>query len=241
MGVGYAVSPLRRMIFVDQAAIPESADVPFAALIPRGFRATPWREIEKHLYSPAIPDIVTWRTKLSKKYRSQLLEPLIWDENSAFETSEDVSTHADVLLRYVAAALDRQGAAEAAQMLFGRDDVPEKDIQRECASAAGRGFAGAYPQLLLDAMFWFPFERDFIIEEPDWDGRVNRFGSAGHLVHELEEIREFIRHAEPSATAWAPERDEPPTVLGQVWQCGETIYRLAVTATRQRLPLWTTG
>ena len=126
MGVGYAVSPLRRMIFVDQAAIPESADVPFAALIPRGFRATPWREIEKHLYSPAIPDIVTWRTKLSKKYRSQLLEPLIWDENSAFETSEDVSTHADVLLRYVAAALDRQGAAEGRKCFLAATTFQKK-------------------------------------------------------------------------------------------------------------------
>jgi len=241
MGIGYAVSPLHRMIFIDQASIPESADARFAFPIPRGFRATPWSEIEKHLYSPTIPDIVAWRAKLSEKYRSQLLEPLIWDENSAFETSEDVATHADVLLRYVAALLDRQGAAEAAQLLFSRDDVPGEDIQRECAIAAGRGFAGAYPQLLLDTAFWFPFERDFIIEEPDWGGRVERFGSAGHLVQELEEIRNFIRHAEPSATAWAPDRDDPPTVLGQVWQCSETIYRLAVAATRRRLPLWTTG
>jgi hypothetical protein len=131
MGIGYAVSPLHRMIFIDQAAIPEAADARFAFPIPQGFRATPWSEVEKHLYSPAIPDIVAWRAKLSEKYRSQLLEPLIWDENSAFEMSEEVSTHADALLRYVAALLDRQGAAEAAPMLFGRDDVPGEDIQRE--------------------------------------------------------------------------------------------------------------
>ncbi|HUI34893.1 MAG TPA: hypothetical protein VLX67_05175 [Stellaceae bacterium] len=241
MGIGYAVSPLHRMIFIDRAAIPESADARSVLPIPRGFRATPWSEIEKHLYSPAIPDVVAWRAKLSEKYRSQLLEPLIWDERSAFETSEEVSTHADALLRYVAALLDRQGAAEAAQVLFGRDDVPGEDIQREYAAAAGRGFAGAFPQLLLDTMFWFPFERDFIIEEPDWEGRVERFGSAGHLVQELKKIRNFIRHAEPSATGWTSDRNDPPTVLGQVWRCSETIYRLAVTATRRRLPLWTTG
>src|SRR5579862_3841913 len=181
MGIGYAVSPLHRMTFADLAAIPESADAQLADLIPQGFRATPWNEIEKHLYSPAIPDIVAWRTKLSEKYHDQLLEPLIWNENSAFETSEDVSTHADAPLRYVAAVLDRQGAAETAKTLLGHADIP------------------------------------------------------------AEEIRNFIRHTEPSAIRWTPDRGDPPTVLGQVWQCGDTVYRLAVTATRQHLPLWTTG
>ena len=200
MGIGYAVSPLHRIIFVDQAVIPESADVRFAFPIPRGFRATPWSEIEKHLYSPAIPVIVAWRAKLSKKYRNQLLEPLIWDENSAFERSEDVATHADVLLRYVAAVLDRQGAAEAAKMLFGRDDVPGEEIQRELTVAQGRALPAHSLSFCWTRCFGF---RSGAISSSRNPTGTDMWNASDRWVISFRNSKRFaISFAEPSRRQW---------------------------------------
>ena len=241
MGIGYAVSPPHRIAVIDAAAIPREADAALLFPIPPGSRALPWNEIAKHLRSPTVAAITQWRAGLSAKYRSQLHEPLCWDEDSVFEESEDVPTRADMLLRHAGALVDRLGAVAAAAALRGREDIPRAEIETEAAAAERRGFVGAFPQLLLGAAFWFPFRRDLIIEEPDWSGNLRRFGSAAHLVRELEVLRDFIGRADAAATAWGRDRDDPPTVLGQAWQGSETIYRLVATATRRRLPLWTTG
>ncbi|WP_218279127.1 hypothetical protein, partial [Pseudomonas sp. FW300-N1A5] len=51
------------------------------------------------------------------------------------------------------------------------------EVEAAFANAERRGFGERFPQLLLGASFWLPFSRNLMIEEPDWDGAVQRYGS----------------------------------------------------------------
>ena len=89
--MGYSVSPLHRVRYLDQSAAHEKPIV-------RG-------------ENPALDSSLEWRQRLQSKYAEQLGEGLSWDECSAFEDSEDVATGGDMRLHYVAAVLDQSGPA----------------------------------------------------------------------------------------------------------------------------------
>lgn len=241
MGVGYSASPLHRIAYLepDPNATEQLAPPPFLKDFPPG---TVWDGRPTRFRSPARADIVAWREGISTKYHGQLGEDLSWNEDSDFERSEDVATSADMLFRYVAAVLDQQGNERAARVLLGAIKPPYELLDRVFTDADRRSFAGKFPHLLLGAHYWLPFQRHLIIEEPDWQGNVRRFGSTTRLNGEVRIVRAFIAAADPSATYWTAKRVErPPDVLAAAWQASDTIFRLGSAALSHHLPLWTTG
>ena len=242
MGVGYSASPLHRISYLEPVEDVKAETPPFdpisSFLLKTG---AVWDGKPQVFRSPTIADVVRWRTRVSDKYRDQLDEVLFWDENSTFETSEDVATSADMLLRYTAAVLDLRGAV-GVRLLVGTAKPAYSVLDAVFAGAERRGFGGRFPQLLLGATCWLPFKRHLIIEEPDWRGDVGRYGSLFRLSDELAEVRGFIADADPGATAWVADKGTPQDdVLAAAWQASDTVSRLCGVAVGQCLPLWTTG
>jgi hypothetical protein len=79
-----------------------------------------------------------------------------------------------------------------------------------------------------------------MIEEPNWDGKVNRYGSVFHLTDEVTTVRAAIADSQPSV-ADATAADTSDKVIVAAWQTSNTILRLATIAAAKQLPLWTTG
>jgi hypothetical protein len=108
------------------------------------------------------------------------------------------------------------------------------------ADAERRAFGGRFPQLLLGARFWLPFSRNLMIEEPDWEGAVERYGSVPRLLDEITAIRAGIATADPSVEQSA-ESEALEYSLAAAWQTSATVLRIATIAVEKHLPLWTTG
>lgn len=255
MGIGYEVSPLHRIAYLDTAAMERQQ---MAAPTPKndageqyvldlltgfpgaGTGGKPKVIIGAPVFRyPAADTVIPWRDRLAAKYRGQLGEALTWDEGSDFEDGDDVATSADVMLRYVTALVDEGGPA-ALTRLVGAERPAQADLERALTRAEQRGYTGHYPQLLLVEQYWLPFHRDMIIEEPDWEGHPCRFGSVGNLLREVTEVRALIRRADPKVVRWTANDDAPEHVLDAAWQASETVYRLARLAVAHHLPLWCT-
>jgi len=216
LGVGYAASALHRILdlVTDESAAAPSEPPPELA---QAFPGVKWGRPAKFRATP-VADILAWRERLAEKYWSQLGEILTWDEENDFEAAEDTRTSADVQFHYLAALIDERG--------------PE---------AVGRhGFTSRFPQMLLGAMHWLPFERNLIIEEPDWRGKLRRFGSSERLIEEIIDLRDLIAAADLRATEQNPDQGRED-LLGAAWQASETVARIGAIAVRERVPLWTTG
>ena len=243
MGVGYSASALHWISYLEPIAgakeqQPPSDPVTTTLLKMRG---TVWDGRPREFRSPSVGSIIQWRTELAAKYQTQLEEDLLWDEQSSFEESEDVATSADMLLRYVAAVLDQHGAA-APRILPGTVQPSHSELEQVFAEANRRGFGGRFPQLMLGARYWLPFQRHLMIEEPNWFGSVERYGSLFRLADEIDDVRTFIAAADPSATKWTANRvTAPEDILSAAWQASDTVSRLAAVAAARHVPLWTTG
>ncbi|MEI9982925.1 MAG: hypothetical protein WDN69_06730 [Aliidongia sp.] len=240
LGVGYQASALHLISyrFVDEKA-------PYTTAPPSGWKLPPipgakFMTEPARLRSPAMEDIIAWRDNLAAKYASQLGELLSWDEPSDFRKSEDAAVSGDLLLRYVA-AVARQGGADELVKLVGRQKPAQEELRRVLDGAIQQGFTGRFPQILLGTQIWLPFQRNLIIEEPDWQGKTNRFGSTYRLEDEVRELRVAIEKADPRSVQWTSEREVPDQILGAAWQASETIARICAVATARHLPLWTTG
>jgi hypothetical protein len=242
MGVGYCVSALHRITYLDTFAM--STRVPV-----RG-RDSTVDSLAAHLgakvgegsarfRSPTVKDILAWRERLATQYRDQLDEGLTWDEGGTFETSEDVSTSDDVMFHYVIAVLDQRGQAEFRRLIDVRKPPPE-ELDAVFVEASRRGFGGRFPHLLLGASLWLPFKRPLMIEEPNWEGHVDRYGSVYHLVDEVTTLRAAIADVQPSLlhSSAAEVSDQ---VMVAAWQISNTVVRLATIAAARHLPLRTTG
>jgi hypothetical protein len=167
------------------------------------------------------------------------LENLTWDEDTTFEVSEDVATSGDVMFHYVAAILDQRGPSELSK-LIDSTEPPRQEFDAVFTEADRRGFGGHFPHLLLGAKLWLPFKKHLMIEEPDWDGKLDRYGSVYHLVDEVNTVRAAIAKAQPSFVhASADETSDK--AISAAWQASNTILRLAKIAAAKHLPLWTTG
>ena len=236
MGVGYCASALHLIAYI--AADETTATTEPPPGIPKlpGARYLRWPVPLRH--TPPV-EIVAWRARIAAKYRPQLGELLTWPEDSEFSASEDAATSCDLMLRYVA-AIAEAGGSKALRALAGVHEPDPVEIRGALAEAQRRGFAGRFPQLLLGCSFWLPFQRNMIIEEPDWNGNQQRFGSAYSLEPELRELRALITEADPSATAWTALRDVPDQVLWAAWQASDTIMGIGAAAISRHLPLWTT-
>ena len=243
MGVGYSVSALHRITYLDTSALRSRPWVkgrnravdamdgpPLGAAVsdaPVSFR------------SPAARDIVAWRQRVARKYSEELADELTWDENSAFTVSEDVGTHDDVMLHYLAAVLDQHGPSEVSR-LAERGEPASEAIEAAFAEAERRGFGGHFPHLLLGANVWLPYKGPLMIEEADWEGHRNRFGSTLHLLDEVTAVRSAIAEAQPSIRDSSPSESSRSTLV-VAWQAASTVVRLAKIAVAQHLPLWRTG
>jgi hypothetical protein len=242
MGVGYSVSPLHRISRLDLSAVTtrppvkgSDSTIDYAAKIVGANVG----EGTVRFRSPTTEDILAWRARLATKYRDELEEELTWDENSTFEVSEDVETGGDVMFHYVAAVLDQRGKSELSR-LIDVEKPPQRGLDAAFDEAARRGFGGCFPHLLLGASLWFPFERQLMIEEPNWDGNVHRYGSVFHLVDEVSTVRAAIADVQPSVIDF-PAAETSDQVMVAAWQASNTILRLATIAAAKHLPLWTTG
>jgi hypothetical protein len=191
------------------------------------------------LRSPTTEEILAWRARLTTKYRDELEEELTWDEGSTFEVSQDVGTSADVMFHYVAAVFDQRGKSELSN-LIDVDKLTPRELDAAFTESARRGFGGCFPHLLLGANLWLPFKRQLMIEEPNWDGNVHRYGSVFHLVDEVTTVRAAIADAQPSVIH-SPAAETSDRVMVSAWQTSNTILRLATIAAAKHLPLWTTG
>jgi hypothetical protein len=242
MGVGYSVSPLHRIIRMDFSQLTTrppviGSDSPIdhlAELIGTNVGVGSPR-----LYSSTVGEIRTWRQGLARKYRDQLEENLTWDEDTAFEVSEEVGTSSDVMFHYIAAILDQRGKSELSK-LIDITEPPRNEYESVFAEADRRGFGGRFPQLLLGANLWFPFKKHLMIEEPNWEGKLDRYGSVFHLVNEITTVRAAIAEAYPSFVH-ASDDETSDRVIYAAWQTSSIILRLAKVAGAKHLPLWTTG
>ena len=237
MGVGYAASALHRIFYLvtDKTGAAPAEPPPELAQI---FPGVKWGGPAKFRGTP-LADVLRWRERLAEKYWSQLGEMLTWDEESEFEAAEDTSTSADVQLRYLAAFIGERGA-DALPDLIGAGKPSHQEFERAFTAVERRGFTGRFPQLLLGAMRWLPFERNLILEESDWGGKLARFGSTERLMDEITELRDLIAQTDPRATDWNPDQ-QPEDILGAAWQASDTVARIGAIAVTKRLPLWTTG
>lgn len=189
--------------------------------------------------SPSIEVILAWRDKIAAKYRDQLEEELTWDESSTFETSEDVATSGDVLFHYAAAVLDQRGASEL-RKLADVTEPPREEYEAAFAEADRRSFSGRFPQLLLGAEVWLPYKKNLMIEEPNWDDRLDRYGSVVRLIEEVTAVRAAIAEAQPSVVRSSDFRTSDK-MLNAAWHTSSIILRIAAIAAARHLPLWTTG
>ena len=242
MGVGYCVSPLQRIIRFDVSPITSRPPV-------KGSKS-PIDQLAEltganvgvgtpRLYSPAVERILVWRQGVATKYRDQLEEQLTWDEDATFNVSEDVATSGDALFHYVAAVLDQNGPSELSKLI----DAAEPSTQEfgaVFAEADRRGFGGRFPHLLLGANLWLPFKKHLMIEEPNWEGKLDRYGSVFHLVDEVTAVRAAIADTQPSVIH-SSATNTSDKVIVPAWQTSTTILRLATIAAAKHLPLWTTG
>jgi hypothetical protein len=242
MGVGYCVSPLHRIIHFDESPtntrppvkgsnspIDQIAEAMGAKI---GVGST-------RLYSPTLEDIDAWRQGIATKYRDQLEENLTWDEGTTFEVSEEVATGSDVMFHYLAAILDQRGISELSK-LSDVTEPPEQEYETVFAEADRRGFAGRFPQLLLGANLWLPFKKHLIIEEPNWVGKLARYGSVFRLVDEITTVRAAIAKVQPSFVHASTDETAHKEMFA-AWQASSAILRLANIATAKHLPFWTTG
>jgi hypothetical protein len=239
MGVGYAASALHRIAYLEPVPGSEPGTKPPPFPLPPD---AVWDARLTRFSSPDAAAIIAWRERISAKYDPELGERLWWDEESDFAQSEDVRTRADMLFRFVAAILDQRGPDTAATALEGATKPSPLELTAVFGEAERRGLAGRFPQLLLGARYWLPFQRNVIIEEPSWRGAVERYGSLFRLAEELNGVRDFIASTDASAIHWtAKQVAEPPNLLASAWQVSDTVSRLAAVAVSKRLPLWTTG
>lgn len=246
MGVGWSASPLHRIAYLDTSSMPGRpavhGDDPLTDLLIANGGMVTVHDGPMRSRSPPNADILAWRDRIALKYRSQLGEDLSWNEDSTFERSEDAATSADMLLRYVAALVDQRGP-DAARGLANTGKPATAELDSVFAEATRRGFGGRFPQLLLGAQYWLPFQRHMIIEEPSWMGNVERYGSTFRVMNELEVLRTSIIDADPSVAVRTASRPMTPEgdVLAAAWQASDTMARLCSAAIAQNLPLWTTG
>jgi hypothetical protein len=242
MGVGYCVSPLHRMTYFDTSAMTTRPPVTGSG--------SPIDQIAEatganvgvgtpRLYSPTEGEILVWRQGVATKYRDQLEEQLTWDEDTTFEVSEDVATIGDVMFHYAAAILDQHGKSELSK-LIDAEKPSTQEFDAVFAEADRRGFGGRFPHLLLGANLWLPYKRQLMIEEPNWEGKLARYGSVFHLVDEVTTVRAAMVDTQPSVIhSSAGETSDQVIVVA--WQTSSTILRLAAIAAAKHLPLWTTG
>jgi len=244
MGVGYQVSPLCRLVRLDTAELHARPAVTGENPLLDAIKDATGREVQVadgplRTRSPTVGSILAWRQRIASKYRDQLDEELTWDEGSTYEDSEDVATSGDVMLRFAAAVLDQRGQAGLSSMI--RQRRPNSDeMEAAFANADRRGFGGRFPQLLLGARFWLPFSRNLMIEEPDWEGAQERYGSVPRLLDEITAIRAGIAEVDPSVEQSAGP-DALQYSLAAAWETSATVLRLATIASERHLPLWTTG
>jgi hypothetical protein len=239
MAVGYHASPLHRIR--DLEAIEAAGGSPQPPGTSYGLGTNPratWDGRPTRYRSAGIDDIVRWRSALTEKYRGQLSEKLRWDESSDFEQSGDVADSEDVSLRYAAAVLDQHGPAPF-RALSGQTKPSSPTLDAAFAEASRRGFSGRFPQLLLRARYWLPYERDLIMEEPNWRGEIERYGSLFRLSDELAEIRAGLTAAGAAAARATADQAPKPDILAAAWQASDVVARLCAAAVARRLPLWT--
>ena len=244
MGIGYQVSSLHRLIRMDTAELHGRPAVRGENPLLDAIKGASDREVQiadgpLRPRSPKVESILAWRQRLASKYRDQLDEELTWDEGSTYESSDNVATSGDVMLHFAAAVLDQRGQAGLRSMIRQRRPTSD-EMEAAFGNAERRGFAGRFPQLLLGARFWLPFSRNLMIEEPDWDGAVERYGSVPRLLDELTEIRAVMAEADPSVEH-TTEQDALEHSLAAAWQTSATVLRLVTIAAQRHLPLWTTG
>jgi hypothetical protein len=242
MGVGYCVSPLHRIIHFDVSPITTRPPVKGSNSPIDQVAELTGAEVgvgTPRLDSPGVEEILVWRQGVATKYRDLLDEQLTWDEDTTFKVSEDVATSGDVMFHYVAAVLDQHGQSELSKLI----DAAEPSTQEfgaVFAEADRRGFGGRFPHLLLGANLWLPFKKHLMIEEPNWEGKLDRYGSVFHLVDEVTTVRTAIADTQPSVIH-SSATNTSDKVIVPAWQTSSTILRLAAIAAAKHLPLWTTG
>jgi hypothetical protein len=242
MGVGYCVSPLHRMTHFDTSAVTTRAPVKGSDSPIEQIAEATGAKVglgPPRLYSPTIEEILAWRRVVATKYRDQLEEPLTWEEDTTFEVSEEVATSGDVMFRYVAAILDQRGTLEL-EKLIDITEPPRHEYRAVFAEADRRGFGGRFPHLLLGANLWLPFRSQLMIEEPNWNGKLDRYGSVFHLVDEITTVRAAVADAGPSLIHSSAVQTSDKVIVA-AWQTSNTILRFATIAAARHLPLWTTG
>jgi len=158
---------------------------------------------------------------------------------TTLEVSEDVAIGDDAMFHYLAAIFDQRGTSELSK-LVDITEPPTHEYEAVFAEADRRAFGGCFPQLLLGANLWLPYKRHLMIEEPNWEGKVERYGSVYHLVDEIITVRAAIADVQPSIVHASAEERSDKAIFG-AWQASNTILRLAQVAAAEQLPLWTTG
>jgi len=240
MGVGYSASGFHNIAYgveADGSVAPETPSWLKDAAEELGLAVAPG---PTRFRSSPVADIVAWRNRLAAKYQDKLGELLMWDEACEYVASEDVASSADARIRYVAALVEK-GGPQVLHGLIGVDEPRRNAMDKVFDALEREGSSGQFRQLLMVTRYWLPFQRDVILDEPDWQGDEGQMGSTFRLADELVALRAMIAEADPASTAWTRDREVPESVLGAAWQASDTILHLCTDAMARKLPLWTTG
>lgn len=162
MGSAYSVGPLHKVSYLEP--VPGAPPATDRAQILQILPNTTGEIRPMRFRSPRPSEIIAWRDRISAKYRSQLQEDLVWDEEADFNESDHVASSGELMLRYVAAVLDGRGSEAAARALRGAPRPPWEVQAPDVSAALQRGFAGRFPHLLLGTTCWLPYRNHLIIE-----------------------------------------------------------------------------
>jgi hypothetical protein len=122
MGIGYQVAPLHRLIVINTAELHSRPAVRGENPLFDVIKDASGRDVQVadgplRMRSPSVESILAWRQRIASKYRDQLDEDLTWDEDSTYESSDDVATSGDAMLHFAAALLDQRGQTGLSSMI----------------------------------------------------------------------------------------------------------------------------
>lgn len=247
MSIGYNVSPLSSLAYDDSFEMRPSKGAETTRVLEKIYgRRLDVREpvtkdgqrVRTDSPSRQMTDVLAWREQFNKKHVGVLGEPVTWDENSDFMKTEDFSNHGDALLRYTSAVFAFGG--DEADLTIPSDDYASVlgvlNAVREAPELP------RFKQIVGCEDYWLPTQAHILIEDNNWRGSPQTFGSSYRLLDELRDVAALIAAANPAVTLIAsrcPKRGN--TTLEYAWITCQIMLEFCAVAIKQNLPLFING
>ncbi len=245
MGVGYSASALHLAKAIklpkhEQAEPPAPSSYEHFFAV-KGYKSVIKSEGPRQFAAASVAEILSWRDRVAKKYVGQIDE-FCWDERSSAEFSEDVSSGDDVNFYYAAAVFDQLTPRGSYEALSGTQTLSPAVKYAAIKARYDRGFSGRFPQLMTGASYWLSFDKNLVLEEPDWFGNPARFGSLPQLRRELGELRGiFERSKQDLRVRTEPAAPRKHAILPAAYSVCLALEHVSDFALQHCVPVWKTS